>query len=59
MSETIWNCTYNKVPLEDNTLIDKVLVGNIMVTINHNGSEQKQIQIPVYVEKRGCIKTFK
>lgn len=59
MSETIWNCTYDKVPLEDNTLIDKVLVGNIMVTINHNGSEQKRIQIPVYVEKRGCIKTFK
>lgn len=59
MTETIWNCTYEKMPLEDNTVIDKTLIGNLLVTINHNNNIEKNIQISVFVEKRGCIKTFK
>ena len=58
MSETIWNCEYIKEGLSNNKVIDNTSLGKIIVIINHNGSEQNKIEIPVYLEKRACSKEY-
>ena len=56
MSETIWNCEAEKEAVTNTMIIENKILGKIQIIINHNGSEQNKIEIPVYLEKRACNK---
>lgn len=56
MNEGVWNCEATREPVSNTKVIENSSLGKIVVIINHNGSEQNKIEIPVYLEKRACGK---